>query len=400
MIPSLHLRRGVSLSFAFCLALSAAAFADERPEKEASSGASVSGVVSTVSGDIITIMNGRIAIDATGARFDGRSGGASISDVTPGVRIVATIRNSDAAAGATLQAVHIAILDLPDGMLAGPITAINTAAGTFTVLGATVQVTTATRILKGRENAAGTIADLKVGDHVVAEVRVATGGLIAETLLVLPPVPSVSLDGTVKSIGAASWVIAPHEGADITVIVNADTKIEGSPKVGDAVRIIGNRDAAGNIVATAILPSIPRGRVTKPPTLIEGTVKAIGATSWTITTGRDGHDVVVQVNAQTKIEGTPQVGDHVLVLANADAAGALVAIAITKKPTSMPDLGLSSFEGVVKSIAHGIWTVETTRVLVTRETKISGNPVVGDRVRVSGHKAPDGSYLAVTIEKR
>ncbi|HET7711700.1 MAG TPA: hypothetical protein VFL80_07195, partial [Thermoanaerobaculia bacterium] len=73
--------RSIALLVALCLTLAGPASAQER------SGsidlASVSGIVSTVSGNIVTVMNGRLAIDTTGARFEGRSGSTSIADVRP-----------------------------------------------------------------------------------------------------------------------------------------------------------------------------------------------------------------------------------------------------------------------------------------------------------------------------
>ncbi len=298
-------------------------FAQSRPPKETAPAGMVSGTVSTVSGNLITIMDGWVTIDASNATFGSREGLASIADVKPGSRIDAAI--SAAGPGGTLQASRIIILDLPDGSLAAVVDAVNTANNTLTVLGKTIQVTPATRIFGSTPNQM-TLADIKAGDHVAVEVDATAAGLVAEVIHVMPPRPNAFVDGTVKSIGADSWTITARDGRDVTVLVNAQTKIEGSPKVGDNVHVVGMTDAAGNIVALAI------------------------------------------------------------------------SLAVTRPPTPPP--AMHSFEGVVKSIGPREWLVDTTRVLVSEKTEITGAPVVGDTVRVTGMKNRDGSFLAVKIEKK
>ncbi|HUP49496.1 MAG TPA: DUF5666 domain-containing protein [Thermoanaerobaculia bacterium] len=59
-------------------------------------------------------------------------------------------------------------------------------------------------------------------------------------------------DGLVKSISPTSWVITGRDGKDVTVTVNAATKIEPGVNVGDAVHVAGTTDSSGNIVAWSI----------------------------------------------------------------------------------------------------------------------------------------------------
>jgi hypothetical protein len=287
-------------------------------------GASVSGPVTTVSGNLITILNGTIAIDTTGATFHRRRGPASLAEVKPGTRIVAAITNPDAPVGATLQAVTVTILDFPDGVLSGPVQAVDLAQSTITLTGARIQVTTETAIDAGRSEPDKTLADLKPGDLVRAEVRTEDSGLVAVQIHILPPPPNATVTGTVKSMSATEWVITTADGSDVAVTINAQTKIQGSPQVGDMVHVRGMKDAAGNFIAFTIVPADPtRARVS-----LHGVVKSIGLESWVITT-RDG-DVTVIVNAQTRIDPSVQVGDTVEVRGSTDAAGNIVALAIMK----------------------------------------------------------------------
>lgn len=318
--------RGLQMiPFALLLFVGAAQSQELRPQAP---GASVSGVVTTVSGNLVTILDGTVAIDTTGAEFRSRLGEASPADVKPGIRILAVITNADAPVGTTLQAAVITLLDFPGGTLAGPVQAVDLTASTITLLSARVQVTPETRIVAGRSDSDKTLADIKAGDVVRAEVRSTDGGLVAVRIHIVPPAPDVTLTGTVKSITPVAWVITTSDATDVNVTITPETRIEGSPKVGDSVQVLGRRDAAGNLIAVAIFPARPRPA---PGISLQGVVKSMGPASWVITTGEG--DMTVLVNSSTRIDPSIQVGDRVEVRAVRDPAGNLVAIAIMKSRT-------------------------------------------------------------------
>ncbi len=290
----------------------------------------VTGFVTTVSGSLVTVLNGNVTIDAAGAVFTRRKGDeATIADVKPGLQIVVMIRNPQAAAGTMLQASNVMILDVPAGSLNGPVQSVDVAGNTLTIFGARVSVTAETRIYSFRGGRASKLSDIKPGDVAIIEVNVNGSALVAESIQAVPPIPTAALEGTVKSIGATEWVITTRNG-DVTVKVTAETKIDPAVKAGDKVYVIGNADAAGNITAVAIYGT----RVVPPPSdlSLEGKVKSIGTASWVITR-EDGTDVTVAVNANTKIEPGLKEGDAVLVLLTKDDAGNHVAAAIMKAPT-------------------------------------------------------------------
>ena len=273
-------------------------------------GGNVTGIVSTVSGHLISVLNGIVTIDATGATFTARRDHATIADVKPGVQIVAAIRNPEAGPGTLLQASQVLILDTSDGTLNGPVQAVDLPANTITLLGTRIVVPSG-------------VSGIKPGDVAFVQVDVAGGALVAESITIAPPLPNASFEGVVKSIGAASWLIG-----ETTVLVTSQTKIDPSIKIGDTVLVIGNADAAGQITATAIYPA----RRPDPPdsdAALTGTVKSISATTWIIA-DRKGNDVPVTVNAVTKIDPAIVAGDAVSVYGSRDAAGNLVATAIVK----------------------------------------------------------------------
>jgi hypothetical protein len=142
--------------------------------------------------------------------------------------------------------------------------------------------------------------------------------------------PNAFLEGTVKSIGATSWVITTRS-SDVKVIVNADTRIDPAIKVGDTVQVSGITNNAGIITALSIYSTKPRPTPPPADTSIEGTVQSIGAASWVITTR--GGDITVTITADTKIEPGIVVGDKVVAIIKKDAAGNVFAIAIMKQPT-------------------------------------------------------------------
>jgi exosome complex RNA-binding protein Csl4 len=397
-------RSGVALALLLLIALSATAQDGGigiAPMPMPTPAAGVTGFVTTVSGNLITILNGAVTVDATGAVFYNRKGNATIADVKPGLQIVATIKNLNAAPGTMLQASHITILDSPAGSLNGPVQSVDVAGSALTIFGARVLVTADTRIFSFRRDGATKLADIKPGDTVAVQVNISGSALIAEMIQLLAPIPNVSLDGTVKSIGATAWVITTRNG-DVTVTVDAQTKIDPTVKAGDLVHVSGIADAAGNITALFIYSAKP---VPPPPApAVEGTVKSIGATSWVITT-RDGSDVTVAVSSNTKIDPTIKVGDHVVVLGTADAAGNITAIAIyanNPRPVTPPDA--SQLEGTVKSIGTTTWIITTrdgkdVTVIVNANTKIDPTLKAGDAVIVIGTRDASGNLVAAAIVK-
>ncbi|HET7706755.1 MAG TPA: DUF5666 domain-containing protein [Thermoanaerobaculia bacterium] len=217
----------------------------------------VSGYVTTISGNLITVLNGTVTIDASSAAFRNGRGSATLADVKPGSQIIAAIRNPQAPPGTVLQASSIMIVDTPAGTLSGPIQSVDLAGSALTIMGTRVIVTPSTRIVALR-NGTATLADVKAGDHATIVVNINGSALVAESIHVMPPIPDVMLEGTVKSMDATSWVITTRNET-VTIFINANTKIDSGIAVGDSVIVIGSRDAAGNVTAMAIM----RGR-TKP----------------------------------------------------------------------------------------------------------------------------------------
>lgn len=289
-------------------------------------GTTVSGLVTGVSGSIISLANGMVTLDASGAKILSDDGVvASLSSITPGSIVFAVLKSAESAPNAPLLALSIAVTRSAQVTLSGPVQSVDLIGGTLTLLGRTIHITADTSF-----GGSGGLSDILPNQILQVQANAVAGSLVATSVLVFAqsPPPSIYFHGTVKSIGTDSWVITDGRGKNVTVVVNAQTKIIGDPKVGDAVDVLISVDSSGANVALSIMKSNPPSTEMH----ITGRVSSISATSWTISPGPPGSMApvfMVQVNAQTKIVGDPKVGDRVEVVAQVTRDG-VVAISITK----------------------------------------------------------------------
>jgi hypothetical protein len=230
------------------------------------SAAMVSGIVSSVSGNTIHIADGQIAIDASSAKIVAQNGApATIASVTAGSLVVATIKEGTIAPNAPLPAATIAVSKRADATLTGPVTAVDAAHNTLTVLGKTIQVNAQTSFGGPLFGAHVTsLVDVQPNELVLVQANPSGNALVAVSVLVLTTTiehPDL-IHGTVQNIAADAWVIHQSNGSpDVAVVINAQTMIVGSPKVGDTVDILVRTDSSNRLVAIAILPSIFGGMV-------------------------------------------------------------------------------------------------------------------------------------------
>ena len=292
-------------------------------------GGTVSGVVSSVQGNLIQIADGAITIDATDARVvAGRGQTASIADVKPGMQLFATLSASNPASHGGLPATLITVTNAADATLAGAVQSVDATSRSFMLLNETIQVDDNTSFGGFKREGGTSFADLQPNVVVHVQADNVGGRLVArEVLIVAPAPPQVELvRGTVDSIGADSWTVHNERGT-FTFVVNAQTKVVGSPKVGDTVEVLYSIDSAHNKVAISI---IKFERIPPPVSVLtfHGRVKSIAGPTWVVTA--DAGDKTITVTERTKVAGDPTVGDLVQVLASEAEGGALTAIAIMK----------------------------------------------------------------------
>ncbi|HKB79640.1 MAG TPA: DUF5666 domain-containing protein [Thermoanaerobaculia bacterium] len=302
------------------------------------SGASISGTVLSVQGTTIVLQTGGappIRIDASSARFVSTAALASISDVAPGARITAFVRDDVSGAGPNLTAALIVIETVSDLEISGPVSAIDAAHGTLTVLGVVISTDSTTTFGSAFPTFAPIrgVSDLAIGQVVGISASFAGVLIHADRVMVLAPLAPIptTFTGTVKSMSASEWVITTA-GTDTRVVVNGQTKILGDPKIGDTVQVLATVDSAHQTVAVAIV----NVGVIRPPSSVElhGFVKSITPEQWVIggPPGSLAPDFLVRITPLTILYPNPAVGDRVAVHAVQVGDGAPVAIAISREP--------------------------------------------------------------------
>lgn len=309
------------------------------------SGAAVSGVVASVSGPIITLSSGGakpIIIDAGSAKFMGvHDGPASIADVHAGVRLTAFVITNALEPGSALPAQLIMIERADDLDVTGIVDSIDLAGSTLTILGITISVDANTVFSTSMPTFAPVngLADLAAGQVVAVAAQFASGKIVATSVDLVTPWmgTALTLRGTVKSISTTSWVITGTDGHDVTVGIDAQTRIVGDPNVGDPVQVMATvlpnprSDSPNQIVAIAIVKLPGNGSTTAQ---MNGWVKSIAPTQWTIggPPGSMMPDFLVKITNATVIYPSPKVGDRVSVTGTRDASGILVAATIALQP--------------------------------------------------------------------
>lgn len=232
-------------------------------------------------------------------------------------------------------------------------------------------------------------SSIQVGDwvHVVAQNR--SGQLVARLIAKTRPLPLPPVRGRIEAISPTQWTIG-----GTVVLVDAHTRITGDhPDIGDFAVAQVRRTPAG-LLATHIHVT----DATPPPPVthvIRGRIEAIGETSWTI------GNTVVLLDAETRIEGDhPDIGDFAAAWVVRTENGLLARRILVQDP---PTDRVIVFRGRVLAIQDGVWTVlvgEQEKTVVTdANTRILGDPTVGDMVGVKGVPFNDGSILAHVIVK-
>lgn len=292
-------------------------------------GGTVSGIVDSVQGNFIRLADGLVVVDASEAKIViGRGREAAVADIEPGMLLFAAISSENPPSSHPVQkASMITATRFGDATLSGAVQMVDVPTGSLVLLGQTVYVDDETSFGGYRKDENLDLSDIVRNQLVQVQVDAVNGRLIAREVLVLAPVPPQigGLRGTVKSIGTDAWDIeSDHE--TVTVVVNAQTKIIGSPKVGDSVEVLYSVDSANAKVAISIIKI-----VRLPPVKVvqfHGKVKSISGPTWVVTV--DGADKIFTVNDQTKVTPDTGVGNLVQVLASEAADGTLTALVVMK----------------------------------------------------------------------
>jgi hypothetical protein len=205
-----------------------------------------------------------------------------------------------------------------------------------------------------------TLADIEVGDLIMAIIEAKTDGtLLARSVAVLPEGTRgpVTLRGRVSAV-AENGLRLKMEKGPVAVVVTAATHIwipnDDTPtlndiQVGDWVLVVGRRQGQARVEAIAIglLPPVSAHRY-----VIPGEVLAIDGATLTVQDAKDAHSVFTDANTRFFVPGVEEptladihVGYHIMAIgkpaegAKPGEGRALQALVITvqpPKPTEVP----------------------------------------------------------------
>jgi len=207
----------------------------------------IDGTVSAVTGTVLDVIGGQFRIDVANATItngdDPVSGPFHGIGIPVGARIVAQVPVGDALPTVfpppPFQATSVVVFLPRDGQLVSTIQGVDVAGGKFTMFFHSISTNAATKWSgSGPNGPVKGIGDLTAGMFATVTV-VNSGGVsglsatsVAAYGTVLPP-ELLAFRGPVQTISPTAWTIA-----DRVVRVDADTKIVGDPKVGDAVDVL------------------------------------------------------------------------------------------------------------------------------------------------------------------
>jgi hypothetical protein len=295
----------------------------DKPNTTIGAGASATGEVSAVSGTLLTLAGGLVTIDASNAKVLRGGAAATIADLEVGALITAMVDDPGTVSTGPLVARTIAVLRDADVTLTGTTRSVDVAGNQFVLLNRTIKVNAGTAFVNFGDDAS--ITKLQPNMLVLVEANAVAGALVASRVTLIAPIPPRPqlASGVVKSIGTDAWVITVRKD-DTTFVVNASTKILGSPKAGDKVEVLYTVDSAHANVALSIIKSFELPKLVQ----FNGVVKSIDGSRWVITRDDDHRDVTVTWPGTVRITPVAKVGDRVAVTATENNDGTYTAIAI------------------------------------------------------------------------
>jgi Domain of unknown function (DUF5666) len=351
----------------------------------------------------VTIDNGLLTIDITTAVIrDAFGQEVSVTNIRPGAHIATVIRPGNYASGDALSASVVQILQQPVGTITGKVEAIDVEHSFMTVNGQMIFITPET-VLRG--SVAGhdprKLADMKIGDNVTVFLDGGMFALRAQSVYTIPPTfadTQIAFTSTLRKIEGDTWTVrnVPASGLNISTFnVVSGTSIEGFIRPGDVIQVFARVDD-GVVTAEAI--ELGRTQCPNfepfPVFTLHGIITAITATSVTITeTNGDPYTIVLNDDTIYSVND-PRVGDAISVLVEKHGE-TYVARRV--------DLWQSLFEEIIDTVLKiegNVWTIGTKVVTTNPRTEITGNPKVGDRVKLVSITTGPGQILALRIDKQ
>ncbi len=252
-------------------------------------------------------------------------------------------------------------------------------------------------------NEHATLADLKVGDTVLAvKFNAETKEIVS---LVAKTPKTDEAQGIISAVNAAQGtisVLTPDRREPLMLTVNASTQVllDGAP-AGLGSLLVGHiLDKAefteGTLVATQLVV-LSRAKAVGHAVSFAGNIDSFTSTQ-VVVSGQS-----VATNAQTQLKGQPQVGAAARVEAIVQADGSLLALEVNVSQRRGPPEGerqRTQFSGTIESFTTTQIMVSGKKVVVNDQTEVNGTLAVGATAQVEGALQADGSVLAKEVDVR
>jgi hypothetical protein len=219
---------------------------------------SVTGNLSSVSGDLLTLLDGMISVEASSARVALQSGMAQLKDLKPGMLVTITVRVKRKGDIAKLVAEDI--FELPqkepfEAALSGNVQAIDSKGTLITVLTVPAALRADTEFKNlSTASAIQTIREIAVGSRVIVWLKKQGTGLVA-TMVYLDDtiaVPDKRVVGNVLAVAEKQWRIRADDGSEVTVLIDKDTRFGDAAGKGDKVLVLAITQEDNSLLAYLI----------------------------------------------------------------------------------------------------------------------------------------------------
>ena len=294
----------------------------------------------------------------------------------------------------------------------GKISMKDDAAKTITVASRTVFITDSTKIL-GTNKSALTFSGLTVGSYASVFGKTAAGKLTADEVRLVDINTRVEIQGQVVAYSSGSITIKSKD-TPFVIQTDAKTEVVGTIAPGTMVSISAVLQPDGSLLAKRIAsktgtPPDVKARETSFSGILEG-INAATATLVVqgITVQLAGGAVLRSGDRDILITNL-KMGDYLKVTGTKRSDGSFLAIRVEVMPPQPGPSRGTGFDGTIESItisgAGGKIQVRGIAVLVSDKTVIqSGDRTIkiadlkiGDKVKISGTKQADGSWVALKI---
>jgi hypothetical protein len=350
----------------------------------------------------VTLTEGPLIIDISSASVrDALSHETSRMQLRPGLHVNVVLNARDYQPGDVLSASIIQILEQGEANITGPLQSVDPNTGSFQVNGLRIETDEHTVFVGSvPDHDPHSLAEMKIGDNINVTYSAVTVAR-ANRIYTLQPAfedKAIVFNSTLRKIDGNTWTVraVPANGLTITTFkVVSGTSIEGFIRPGDVIQVFARID--GDQVTAQ---SIELGRMQCPnfepfPILnLDGLITAISATSVTIEDSQ-GNFTTIQLNDDTVYSlNDPIVGDFVGITVEKHGETFIA------RSIGLDQFGYRETIDVVKAIAGSVWTIGTKVVDTNSRTAITGNPKVGDTVKLVSIDTIPGHTLALRIDKQ